>query len=334
VAELERVPAASGGPTLAKLKADFYAALGHLLSGLGNRDEDAAQAFRQSLAIHEKQLTQDPASADSQQRLTWSYAALARHLRRTGRALEASQLDAKQVALIKIVMEANPEAAWAYRARGSAYVELGQWQDAAAYYDKLLELRPAFQDVWFENAYLRLKRGDKKGYRELCRRMLEQFGQSKDVNEFAILAHTWVLAPQTPDDATRAVQLAEQRMSLTRANPIHGLWSVHVLSLAYYRNDLNDKAVECVAKGPKDRANVEYNLLNALVLAMAHYRLKHKDEAQKWLEQARQAIDQENRKREKDGAFAPPGWHWRGWLAVQMLRQEAEELLGTKTKKK
>jgi tetratricopeptide (TPR) repeat protein len=218
--------------------------------------------------------------------------------------------------------------------RARHHIELGEWQKAAADYDKLLELRPAFADVWFENAYLRLKCGNTKGYWELCRRMLEQFGQSEGVHEFAILAHTWVLVPQTPDDATRAVQLAEQRMSLTRADPIHGPWSVHVLSLAYYRSGLNDKAVECVAKGLKEQTKVECNLVNALVLAMAHYRLKHKDEAQKWLEQARQAIDQENRKRENDCAFAPPGWHWRDWLGVQMLREEAEELLGTKTEKK
>src|SRR5205823_3020364 len=67
----------------------------------GNRDEDAEKAYRQSLAFHEKQLAQAPESADYQQRLTWSYAALARLLRKAGRRLEASQLDIKRIALIR-----------------------------------------------------------------------------------------------------------------------------------------------------------------------------------------------------------------------------------------
>src|SRR5262249_39240703 len=106
------------------------------------------------------------------------------------------------------------------------------------------------------------------------------------------------------------------------------------LGLAYYRTGMNDKAVESLVKGLRDHPDWEHNVLNWLVMAMAHYRLKHMDEAQKGLEQARQAIDQENRKREKGGAFAPPGWHWRDWLGVLMLREAAEELLGTKTEKK
>jgi tetratricopeptide (TPR) repeat protein len=75
--------------------------LGELLYGLGTRDQDAEKAYRQSLAYHEKQLAQDPGKADFQERLAWSYAALARLLRKTGRPQEASQLDAKRIVLVK-----------------------------------------------------------------------------------------------------------------------------------------------------------------------------------------------------------------------------------------
>src|SRR5262249_3225564 len=58
-------------------------------------------ALRQSLMFHEQQLMQDTANADYQERLTWSYAGLARLLRKSGRRGEALQLDSKRMALIK-----------------------------------------------------------------------------------------------------------------------------------------------------------------------------------------------------------------------------------------
>jgi tetratricopeptide (TPR) repeat protein len=222
-----------------------------------------------------------------------------------------------------------------FASRAAAYVHLRQWNKAAADYDKLLELQPTDGMVWFENAYLRLKRGDIKGYRQLCGRMLEQFGQSKQMYDIAMLAHTWVLALQAPGDAARVPQLAERRLSLTTHHPTHSVWSMHVLGLAYYRTGMNDKAVECLTKAVKDHPDWQHNVLNWLVLALAHHRLKHHDEAGQWLNKAGRAIEEINRSRpEKGGGFAPPAWAWRDWLGVQMLRDEADELLGTKRQKK
>jgi tetratricopeptide (TPR) repeat protein len=239
------------------------------------------------------------------------------------------------IADLNKTIELNPKNPAALDIRGMAYVELGQWQNAAADYDKLLELQPANGYVWFENAYLRLKRGDTAGYWELCRRMLEQFGQSKEVDDIAMLAHTWVLAAQRPGDAERARQLAERRLSITTEHPIHKVWSVHILGLAYYRAGMNDKAVECLAQGVKDYPDWEHNVFNWLVLAMAHHQLKHEEEVRQWLDKSRQRIEQKKRSMpEKYGGFAPPGWAWRDWLGVQMLREEAEELLGAKAEEK
>jgi tetratricopeptide (TPR) repeat protein len=74
--------------------------LGDLLSGLSGREEDAEKAYRQSADYHEKQLAQDAENADYQQRLTWSYSGLAGFLRKTGKRLEALQLDAKRIVLV------------------------------------------------------------------------------------------------------------------------------------------------------------------------------------------------------------------------------------------
>jgi tetratricopeptide (TPR) repeat protein len=210
----------------------------------------------------------------------------------------------------------------------AACIDLRQWNKAAAEYDALLELQLADAAVSFEDAYLRLKLGDTVGYQQLCRRMLEHYAQSKDVNDIIFLAHTCVLAPLRLDDAAQVQQLAEQRLSLTAENPVHRVWSVHVLGLASYRCGRSDKAVECLLKGLDDHPDWDHNVLNWLVLAMADHRLEHEKEARQWLDKARQWIEEKNRSRvQEDRNFAPPGWAWRDWLGVQMLHQEAEALL-------
>jgi serine/threonine protein kinase/tetratricopeptide (TPR) repeat protein len=240
----------------------------------------------------------------------------------------------KAIADYSKAIELDSKYAVAWNNRAAAYINLRQWDKAAADYDKLLELQPTHRDVWFENAYLRLKQGDTEGYRRLCSRMLEQFRQSKSADDIAILAHTWVLAPQVPADATTVRHLAEQQSSLTLQDPTHKLPSVHILGLAYYRTGLNDKAVECLLKGVKDHPDSEENVFTWLVLAMANQQLNSEEQARQWLDKARQWIEQKNRSRpEKGGGFAPPGWHWRDWMGLRMLQKEAEELLGVRKSK-
>jgi WD40 repeat protein len=215
---------------------------------------------------------------------------------------------------------------WA--AKTAAYVDLRQWDKAAAAQNEAVEFEPGNPMIWFESAYLRLQAGDAQGYRTLCARMLARFGQSKDMFEAALLAHTCALAPRALGDVVRVRQLAEQRLALTRTAPVHHTWSVHVLGLAYYRTGDPDRAVACLEKGLKDHADWGYSFLNELVLAMAHHKLTHTAEARRWLDKARQRIAQVNRNRpEKDGGFAPPGWAWRDWLGVEMLQREAQNLI-------
>jgi Tfp pilus assembly protein PilF len=112
----------------------------------------------------------------------------------------------------------------------------------------------------------------------------------------------------------RVQQLAEQRLALTQPSPSHHIWSLHVLGLAYYRTGQYDRAVACLEKGLKEQADWNYNVLNELVLAMAHHKLTHTAEARQWLDKARQGIARENRNRpEKDKARStsvPPLASW------------------------
>src|SRR5262249_21342672 len=101
-----------------------------------------------------------------------------------------------------------------YKHRGIIYVNLREWDKAAADYGRLLDLEPADPLLWLETAQLRLQVRDDDGYRELCRSMLDRFGQSPKENAIVCLAATCVLAPRALGDGTQVRDLAEKHSAL------------------------------------------------------------------------------------------------------------------------
>jgi serine/threonine protein kinase/Flp pilus assembly protein TadD len=212
---------------------------------------------------------------------------------------------------------------------GRFYARCGDWEQAAADFAAAFEEMPPEDPMaWFEHAYLRLQVGDIEGYRKVCVRMRERFGDSARPDEIALLAHAAVLAPGSLGDATAVLRLAEQRNRLNAAVAGHDIWSAHVLGLAHYRAGQADKAVACLSKAANDHPDWQFQAFNWLVLSMAHHRLGHAAEARQWFDTAQKWIAEEGRKKpERSPAFAPHRWPWRDWLGVQLFRREAEALL-------
>ena len=74
------------------------------------------------------------------------------------------------------------------------YAQRGEWEKAAAQYAVYFAQGKGNNPfVWFEYACLLVQTGDAAGYHKLCERMRERFGNSQDVEDVAMLAHTWVL---------------------------------------------------------------------------------------------------------------------------------------------
>jgi WD40 repeat protein/serine/threonine protein kinase/tetratricopeptide (TPR) repeat protein len=211
--------------------------------------------------------------------------------------------------------------------RGRYYADRGEWDKAAADYAAVFEWElPKDPFAWFEYAYLRIRVGDAEGYRALCDRMRQQFGQSSNVDDIALLAHTCVLAPGALGDAPLVLELARQRFDKTPAPSPHQPWSVHVLGLASYRAGRYQEAVDALNAGLKESPDWDYQILNWLVLSMAHERLGHCDRARTWLDKAEREITGKLRERSAESTlFAPRGWHWRDWLGVERLRREARD---------
>jgi serine/threonine protein kinase/Flp pilus assembly protein TadD len=215
--------------------------------------------------------------------------------------------------------------------RGNRFAERGEWKQAAEQYAKAFQFGPPEDPVlWFEYAYLRLQVGDRTGYQQLCRQMDARFGDPRDHRGISLLAHTCVLAADALPDPQRVLELAQQRMANGDVDSWNRAWSVHVLALAYYRTGSPQKAIEHLRKRAEPRVHAwREEIQNGLVFALAHARLRQSREARDWLNRADCAIVEQKRARPAaERVFAPPGWHWRNWLGVHLLREEASGLLG------
>ncbi|HEV3260898.1 MAG TPA: hypothetical protein VG013_28865, partial [Gemmataceae bacterium] len=68
-------------------------------------------------------------------------------------------------------------------------------------------------------------------------------------------------------------------------------------------------------------------VVNWLVLAMAHHRLGHADEARRWLDKADQWIKKATEELPRGDAGMFVGMHVHDWLACLVLYQEAKAVL-------
>jgi tetratricopeptide (TPR) repeat protein len=231
------------------------------------------------------------------------------------------------------VVELAPGDVVSWRERAHAHAVLAQWDKAAADSAKAVELNPDNgAEWWMECAAYHLQAGDTAAYRTDCQQMLQRFGDTKD----PIIAHrvalSCLLIPHAVADEKLVLQLAEQ--SVAGAPDNH--WCRITRGVALYRAGHQEAAADLgrLAKTwPEDPyagpAADGGPLLTWLVLAMAHHRLGHTEEARRWLDKAVQRMDRESAAREI-GALRQQSHVWAMCL---VLRQEAARALGVEKKK-
>jgi len=160
-------------------------------------------------------------------------------------------------------------------------------------------------------------------YRRQCARVLDELGDTEEPRNAYLVARICVLAPDAGPDPTKLVQIAERAVQAQPA-PHH----LHTLGLAHYRAGQFDKAIEQLHKSMK--GNWRANAANWLVLAMAHQRLGHADEARNWFDKAARWMDNAGLETPSDAADSLRSLHPHDALNCMVLRREAETLLGIK----
>ena len=232
----------------------------------------------------------------------------------------------KAIADFTRAIELKHDAPHAWRRRGDACAQLGRWDAASTSYSWAVALEPDNAFFWYSYALASLGAGDVEGYRQRCAAMVKRFSQTKDPDAAHWVAWTCVLAPRAVADLAKAVRLAEQAVS---SKPDEDAY-VGTLGAVLYRAGRFDDAIqrlEGLSAGWEKAGKTPTRTSPAyawFLLAMAHHRLGHADEARAYLERAVKRTEEEL------GAKPPASWNRR--LTLRLLRREAEALLAVTTR--
>jgi hypothetical protein len=202
----------------------------------------------------------------------------------------------------------------------------GEWRRAAAEYAKLPLEKPEDLEICCEYASVLLLANDTEAYRRVCAQVLRRFYPTDDMQTVYLVARIASLTAGAPAEPERVVPMADRAVA-TRGTA----WHRHTLAVAHFRAGQYDKAVQQCQESMK--ADPRWaNVLNGFVLAMAHQRLGHAEEARQWLDKSARWMTQASQARPKETPVDLPVPSWCDRLELQLLRREADALLGADQK--
>ncbi len=208
------------------------------------------------------------------------------------------------------LLMARPEEGELYARRGWSLAELGQWERADADYAEAISRGAANEAVWHFRALLRLRAGDRDGYRKACRSALDLSARAPRAATASTVAWPCVLSPDAGIDPARVVALAEQGVAADSRRP----FDLTVLGAALHRAGRWDEAVRRVGEAVEAHGRGG-SVEDWLFLALAHQRRGQHAEARQWLDRAVRAVE------------APGLSTWPQRVAWLHLRGEAEALV-------
>jgi tetratricopeptide (TPR) repeat protein len=214
----------------------------------------------------------------------------------------------------------------------------GQWHQAAADFAQALALGDRDARTGVALALARLQEDNIQGYRQTCADLLK--GISTDdhprVVERVVLACG--LLPDTLDNPSQAVDQVEKTLMINRdlldpKDRGDGPDLAILRGVSLYRANRFAEAaerLEAVFKaGLPPPYFRHYQTIIKYFLALAHHRLGHVAEAQKWLDQALQETETEIKNRSATSPRYPS--QWTTYVQLQHLRRESEALIMGKT---
>jgi WD40 repeat protein/tetratricopeptide (TPR) repeat protein len=265
-----------------------------------------------------------------------------------GNAYASLKQDEPAVADFTQAIQRNPKAFQPLSSRGEVLARLGRYDQAAADLAQSVEVLEAGYrsqggsgthpyahvqglKTGYYQALVELARDNLAGYRSICERILEHGAKDQQDESAGRVAWTCVLAPEAVKDLARAERVIEKPLQREIEQAKHkqppqqpavpteaGGGAPDFLTtagaLAYRRSNL-PQAVALLTETRKQYGK-EGNVWDCILLAMAHHRLGHADEARRWLDKAVAWMD-------RAGSELP----WDRRLALQVLRREAEALV-------
>jgi tetratricopeptide (TPR) repeat protein len=206
--------------------------------------------------------------------------------------------------------------------QGREHARAMRWSQAATCYDKAnMSVGVGRGNVAFERACYGLLMDDQEVFRSGFAAVLKPPDGVPAPRGF-LVARFCTLAPVPPEDLARAEEMARKEL---QDNP--RFWAVTASAGLHYRAGRYQQAVDLLHKCLKDYPTWDGRVLDWLWLAMAYHRLGKGAEARDWLKKAQQWFDKSPRQMP---AATENGisWHLHDWLEAQVLRRDAETLIG------
>ena len=197
--------------------------------------------------------------------------------------------------------------------RGRLGAELGNWPQAVEDLSAIVELLPHEPRVRREYALMLLGQGDKHGFLDECRAMLERFGNGVNPDIAASVSWTCALVPGDPEDMRRCLRLAEMAFAQGPANNRH----LTALGACLYRVGKYEEAAKRLVDATKLLED-EGAVNTWTLLAMSLHRQGKSNEARECLERARHLAIEFRRR----GRFS-----WVELVESEALRMEADQVL-------
>jgi WD40 repeat protein/tRNA A-37 threonylcarbamoyl transferase component Bud32 len=230
-------------------------------------------------------------------------------------ACAAADLWAGALVHLDRLIEADPGNPNLRSSRGNAHAELGHWSEAAADFRKSPEVE-ADLDVANWHLLCLAGTGAWDQYRQACTALLERHAGEADPQAANAVAWYCVRFGKAKVDPTRALKLAEQAVA---AAPDAG-GALNTLAAALYCAGRYADAIQKLDRVFRLPNNEAYDWL---LLALAHQKLHHAEEAKKWLTKAQTRIDQAKQERADRSNLT-----WEQRLELQLLRAEAVAVVG------
>jgi tetratricopeptide (TPR) repeat protein len=210
--------------------------------------------------------------------------------------------------------------AWVRRERANYFGLNGAWDQARADLAAIFaDGIPVRADGWSEYALLLLQTDRRAEYERLRTHVLKQLAESDDSAIIRQLVQSSGLTPLTVPEAAQFLRAAQQH----RAAHPKDVLALDYLGLALYRAGQWEEAIRCLHQSIEAQGKEGRPALAWVTLALVHLRQGHPEQAKPWLEKVDSTLQPIVL---PSGALAPPEWEWQGWLAIRLLRGEAESL--------
>lgn len=202
-----------------------------------------------------------------------------------------------------------------------AQIDAGRFGEASDDLAHLVALRPDDAAVRYHHILSLAAKCDHDAYHEACTAALAKFGTTKNVDAAYHTARACSIAPGGFVDPADVLRLAETALS---ADP-HQSWRLYLMGLALYRAGRHDDAIKRLNAAIEADPTWAAIALPRVVLAMAHHRLGHADEARRRFEELQSL--REDQKAFDPARVIPVSAPWWDRAEFLVLFREAEALV-------